>query len=68
MVTQVSLDGQNGTSTVKLSRNNQLAEQFMSDVEDGTSGGISFGYSVEEYRVVTPAEYDTSGKLTKKPY
>lgn len=66
MVTQVSLDGQNGTSTVKLSRNNQLAEQFMSDVEDGTSGGISFGYSVEEYRVVTPAEYDTSGKLTKK--
>lgn len=66
MVTQVSLDSERGVCTVKLSRNNQLAEQFMSDIEDGISGGISFGYSVKEYRVVTPAEYDASGKLTKK--
>lgn len=58
IVTEVGLDGDRGMATVKLSRN-ALAEQFMSDIEDGTSGGISFGYTVEEYRVVTPAEYTT---------
>lgn len=69
IVTEVGLDGDRGMATVKLSRNS-LAEQFMSDIEDGTSGGISFGYTVEEYRVITPAEYATDKDgcvmLTKK--
>lgn len=69
IVTEVALDGDRGMATVKLSRN-ALAEQFMSDIEDGTSGGISFGYTVEEYRVITPAEYATDKDgcvmLTKK--
>ena len=59
MVSQVVLDGDRGVATVKLSRN-ALANQFISDLEDGTSGGISFGYFVEEYRVITPAEYVVS--------
>lgn len=67
MVSQVTLDGDRGMATVKLSRND-LAEQFMSDIEDGTSGGISFGYEVKEYQVVTPAEYtaDTDGCIILK--
>lgn len=69
IVTEVALDGDRGMATVKLSRNS-LADQFMSDIEDGTSGGISFGYAVEEYRVLTPAEYATDKDgcvmLTKK--
>lgn len=67
MVSQVTFDGDRGMATVKLSRNN-LAEEFMSDIEDGTSGGISFGYEVKEYQVVTPAEYtaDTDGCIILK--
>ena len=68
IIKNVILDGEKGFAMAKLSKN-ALADQFMSDIEDGTSGGISFGYSVEEYRVVTPAEYsDNNGyrELTKK--
>ena len=69
IIKAVELDGDKGFAMAKLSKN-ALADQFISDVEDGTSGGISFGYAVEEYRVVTPAEYseDKSGyrELTKK--
>lgn len=68
IIKNVILDGEKGFAMAKLSKN-ALADQFMSDIEDGTSGGISFGYSVEEYRVVTPAEYsDNDGyrELTKK--
>lgn len=66
IIKSVNLDGQKGVCIAKLSKN-ALADQFMSDIEDGTCGGISFGYSVEEYKVVTPAEYAKDGyTLTKK--
>lgn len=56
IVKDVVLDGVKGVALVKLSKND-LAQQFISDIEDGTSGGISFGYYVEEYKVISPAEY-----------
>jgi hypothetical protein len=69
IIRSVSLDGEKGTCITKLSKN-ALADQFISDIEDGTCGGISFGYMVEEYKVITPAEYsiDEDGyrKITKK--
>lgn len=66
IIKSVNLDGQKGVCIAKLSKN-ALADQFMSDIEDGTCGGISFGYSVEEYKVVSPAEYAKDGyTLTKK--
>ena len=69
IIKSVALDGEKGVCLAKLSKN-ALADQFMSDIEDGTSGGISFGYMVEEYKVISPAEYSTDKdgyrKLTKK--
>lgn len=68
IVKNVTLDGEKGVALVKLSKN-ALADQFMSDIEDGTSGGISFGYCVEEYKVISPAEYSEDKgyrELTKK--
>lgn len=68
IVKNVTLDGEKGIALVKLSKN-ALADQFMSDIEDGTSGGISFGYCVEEYKVISPAEYSEDKgyrELTKK--
>jgi hypothetical protein len=69
IIKSVALDGEKGVCISKLSKN-ALADQFMSDIEDGTSGGISFGYIVEEYKVISPAEYSTDRegyrKLTKK--
>ena len=65
IIKSVSLDGEKGICIAKLSKN-ALADQFMSDIEDGTCGGISFGYSVEEYKVVSPAEYDSNDGYTLK--
>lgn len=69
IIKNVVLDGDRGVAIAKLSKN-ALADQFMSDIEDGTAGGISFGYTVEEYKVVNPAEYSTDKQgyreLTKK--
>lgn len=68
IVKEVTLDGEKGIALVKLSKN-ALAEQFISDSQDGTSGGISFGYYVEEYKVISPAEYSEDKgyrELTKK--
>lgn len=68
IVKEVSFDGDKGIAVVKLSKNS-LADQFISDIEDGTSGGISFGYYVEEYKVISPAEYSENNgyaELTKK--
>jgi phage head maturation protease len=50
-------DGERGFATSKL-RQTPEADQFLTDLEDGTAGGISFGYSVNQYRVVSPAEYE----------
>jgi hypothetical protein len=69
VIRQVELDGEKGMAIAKLSKN-QLADQYLSDVLDGTDGGISFGYTVQEYKVITPAEYKVSDdgymELTKK--
>lgn len=68
IVKNVTLDGEKGVAVVKLSKNS-LADQFVSDIEDETSGGISFGYYVEEYKVISPAEYSEDKgyrELTKK--
>ena len=69
IIKSADLDGEKGFAISKLSKN-ALADQFMSDIEDGTCGGISFGYMVEEYKVISPAEYSTDNdgyrKLTKK--
>jgi Caudovirus prohead serine protease len=55
-VKTVSFDGEQGVATVKL-RQTKQADQLLLDIEDGTAGGISFGYIAKEYKVLSPAEY-----------
>lgn len=67
-VMSVSFEGDRGLATVKLRRCAD-ADQELLDLEDGVSGGVSFGYQVFKYRVVTPAEYEGEGwdrRLIKK--
>jgi hypothetical protein len=56
-VTSVSFDGDRGTCTVKM-RRTQAAMDHLSDVEDNTAGGVSFGYVVGKYKVISPAVYE----------
>lgn len=50
---------------VKL-RQTTEATQLLIDLEDGLGNGVSFGYRVGVYKVISPAQYDQSGKLIKK--
>ena len=67
-VLSVAFDNDRAIATVKLRRSAE-ADQELSDLEDGVSDGVSFGYQVHRYRVLQPAEYDGEGwdrRLTKK--
>ncbi|MBW4606908.1 MAG: HK97 family phage prohead protease [Hassallia sp. WJT32-NPBG1] len=65
VVEDVQFSGDRAYASIKLRRTEE-ADTLLVDLEDGTAGGISFGYSVQKYRVITPAKYDTQGNLTEK--
>ena len=65
VVEDVQFSGDRAYASVKL-RQTPDASQLLTDLEDGTAGGVSFGYSVQKYRVVTPAKFGVDGNLTQK--
>lgn len=56
-VTSVSFDGDRGYCEVKLRRTKEAIDH-MDDIEDRTAGGVSFGYIVGKYTVLSPAKYE----------
>jgi phage head maturation protease len=65
VVEDVQFAGDRAYASVKLRRTEE-ADTLLNDLEDGVAGGVSFGYSVQKYRVITPAKFDMDGNLTQK--
>lgn len=68
VVQSVKFDSDRAFASVKLRRTKD-ADEFLDDLENGTAGGVSFGYLPKKYRVISSAEYEGKGwdrRLVKK--
>lgn len=57
-VKSVTFAGEMGTASIVL-RNTAAAQELREDLANDTAPGISFGYRVGKYEVITPAKYKT---------
>jgi Hypervirulence associated proteins TUDOR domain/Caudovirus prohead serine protease len=63
-IISANFDGKRGTAEAKISRSDK-GEQLLLDLQDGIAKGVSIGYRVYEYEVVSEAEYETEGRYQR---